>query len=1157
MSTANGATTGTSIASDIAVRGADVDGGCVSLDGETYYQIANSHLMDDFFMSLVGAGDHWMFVSSNGALTAGRRDPDLALFPYAADDQISAARSHTGSITLVRDKSNPETVWEPFAVHEASRDQIRRNLYKTPLGNKLVFEEVNETRQLLFRYRWTFSKRFGFVRSCHLQNTGDKTLSLDLLDGLQNLLPYGIGSDFLMRFSNLANAYKKNELIPLSNVGLYYLSSIPTDRAEPSEGLKSTVVWQSGLNPDAILLSSEQVPAFRQNLRLKTETDIRGKAGAFLASQAIELGPGESMQWEVVADLAKDHCDIVQMDKWLQETTNPTAVVARDVSASEQDFTRIVASSDGLQCGENKRRVNRHLSNTVFNVMRGGVPVENYRIDRDDFVRHVQNFNRETASKHEAFLASLPGDLTLATLQESIAALADQDMTRLGMEYLPLAFSRRHGDPTRPWNRFLIDLESDSGKTSLNYQGNWRDIFQNWEALLVSFPMFCKSMICRFVNATTADGYNPYRLTKDGFEWEEPEPDDPWSNIGYWGDHQIIYLLKLLEWARRSEPGGLNELLGARVFTHANVPYRIKDFTQIKQNAYDTIDFDAELNAAIHQRVEQTGSDGKLLHDQTGAIHYVTLVEKILTLSLAKLSNFIPDGGIWLNTQRPEWNDANNALVGDGLSMVTTCYLHRWFDFLHGLLESDGSESYDVSPEVAEFFAAIDRILRDNQPKQDQLSSQQRAQVVNSLSTAGSDFRNKLYADGLGQTPVSLSRQQLVSFVESAQRHLAATILKNRRPDGLYHAYNLVAWRDDQVDVEYLYEMLEGQVAVLSSGVLAPDEADQLLTSLRRSALYREDQDSYVLYPNRQLPRFMDKNCLDAKSVESNALLQRLLACDDRKIVSRDVRGDVHFNGSFRNSADLQAALESLGSDFQSDVGACGPQLVEMFQDLFGHRQFTGRSSTFFAYEGLGSIYWHMVSKLGLAVSENHDWAVEANASTEVIDSLADHLQAVRRGIGAEKTPSEYGAFPSDPYSHSPENAGVKQPGMTGQVKEDVLARFAEIGVRFESASIRFEPRLFDRNELLSQPTKFMCGDVHGNLKTIDVPKNGFAFTLCQVPVVYQPADADAICLHLASGDQRHIDKAALDADTAKELFSRSGSIVKIDCFLASLSSRH
>ena len=49
------------------------------------------------------------------------------------------------------------------------------------------------------------------------------------------------------------------------------------------------------------------------------------------------------------------------------------------------------------------------------------------------------------------------------------------------------------------------------------------------------------------MNASTADGYNPYRITKQGIDWEVPEPDHPWSFIGYWGDHQIIYLLKLLE----------------------------------------------------------------------------------------------------------------------------------------------------------------------------------------------------------------------------------------------------------------------------------------------------------------------------------------------------------------------------------------------------------------------------------------------------------------------------------------------------------------------------------------------------------------------------------------------------------------------------------
>ena len=46
---------------------------------------------------------------------------------------------------------------------------------------------------------------------------------------------------------------------------------------------------------------------------------------------------------------------------------------------------------------------------------------------------------------------------------------------------------------------------------------------------------------------TTADGYNPYRITSDGIDWEIIDPDDTWSQIGYWNDHQIIYLLKLLE----------------------------------------------------------------------------------------------------------------------------------------------------------------------------------------------------------------------------------------------------------------------------------------------------------------------------------------------------------------------------------------------------------------------------------------------------------------------------------------------------------------------------------------------------------------------------------------------------------------------------------
>ena len=72
--------------------------------------------------------------------------------------------------------------------------------------------------------------------------------------------------------------------------------------------------------------------------------------------------------------------------------------------------------------------------------------------------------------------------------------------------------------------------------------------------------------------------------------------------------------------------------------------------------------------------------------DVRGEVRLVNLTEKLLVSVLAKLSNFVPEAGIWMNTQRPEWNDANNALVGHGVSVVTLCHLRRYLAFLDALL---------------------------------------------------------------------------------------------------------------------------------------------------------------------------------------------------------------------------------------------------------------------------------------------------------------------------------------------------------------------------------------------------------------------------------------------------------------------------------------
>ena len=666
-------------------------------------------------------------------------------------------------------------------------------------------------------------------------------------------------------------------------------------------------------------------------------------------------------------------------------------------------------------------------------------------------------------------LEQLPEKINRNDLLSKIEGHADQHLKRIVMEYLPLVFSRRHGDPTRPWNKFSIESHVAAGNRSYTYQGNWRDIFQNWEALAYSYPQFVQGMICRFVNASTADGYNPYRVTKNGFEWESPEPENPWANIGYWCDHQIIYLCKLLELSNQFFPGQLDAMLNDRSFVYANVPYRIKPIDQIFENPRDTVEYDFELSAKLTSDAEQFGNDSKLLKDNQGNIHSASLAEKLLLTFLVKMSNFVPGGGIWLNTQRPEWNDANNALVGYGLSVVTVCYMRRYVGFLRSWLRQQDVASLSIQKEIAVFMNRIQVAISPHVVSEEiSISPAQRHQIVMDLSLAGSKYRDRLYTSGLSSDVEETSIDSIVAFFDQCCRLLDGTILSNRRSDGLFHSYNLMSLDvEGEIQVERLYEMLEGQVAVLSSGLLSPQAAIEVLNALRQSALYRADQDSYMLYPNRELPRFTEKNVVTSGLINQSRLLQELLSHGDQSIIRKDIFGNCHFNGDFRNRADVERAVESLRGSAAYDefLEGAGEQIGNIFENVFCHHQFTGRSGTFFAYEGLGSIYWHMVSKLLLAVSEIYTAAEDAKDDESIVASLKSHFHGIQKGLGAEKPPIDYGAFPSDPYSHTPEHAGAQQPGMTGQVKEDILSRFTEMGVRVANGKTRFNPSLLDEEE--------------------------------------------------------------------------------------------
>jgi len=1117
-----------------------VKGDIVTIDDEDYYKISNYDSMPPFFMSIVSESDLWMFISSNGALTAGRKDADHALFPYYTDDRIHDSQEITGSKTLIRiTLENKTYLWEPFSSKYKNIYHCQANIYKNLTGNKLIFEEINHDLGVTFQYAWLNAENLGFIKKSTLINHNSTEVKIEILDGIQNLLPSGIDRKFQLEYSTLVDGYKKNELLPETGIGIYRLSSVPTDRAEPSESLTATTAWSTGLNREKILISSVQLEKFRQGKPLMPETDVRAERGAYFSAASFNLT--SHRQWFTIIDLNQTHSNVAQLSRYLKTAKNIEKEIEQATEVSSEALQIKIAQADGRQLTRDKLNIFRHSANTMFNIMRGGIFAQGYLINKADFQLFLTTANHETAKKYHEHLENLPDTLTFPNLIESFAS-KNGDIARLCYEYLPLSFSRRHGDPSRPWNQFSIDIKDEQGNQKLNYQGNWRDIFQNWEALAFSFPLYIESMITKFVNASTADGYNPYRVMRNGFDWEVLDPNDSWSYIGYWGDHQIIYLLKLLELSRAYHSKKLQQLLTKKIFTYANVPYRIKCYDKILENPHDTVVFDSALNNTIKEKEKSLGSDAKLLTSPKGKIYTVNLLEKLLIPALVKISNFVPEAGIWMNTQRPEWNDANNALVGNGASMVTLYYLRRYVSFMLSLLqEIDESE---ISAEVYQLFSDISEALTASESQlAGKISDSHRKEIVDRLSRAGDKHRQTIYTSGFSGNLKNIKSVQLTDFFKKVLRFIDHSIAANQREDLLFHAYNLISFSKREITIRNLYEMLEGQVAILSSGYLNPEESLNLLKSLQKSALYRADQNSYILYPDRQLPGFTEKNILSKELLEKSEILNHFLIQKDQTIIQQDIDGNVHFHSRFRNARLLkQALLEKEISSSEIE------EILNIYEAVFDHQSFTGRSGTFYKYEGLGSIYWHMVSKLLLAVQENFFRARQTQAPQA--GELRKIYEEIRCGIGIHKNPKDYGAFPVDPYSHTPGHRGVQQPGMTGQVKEDLISRLHELGVYIESGCINFSAELLNVSEFLNSATDFTYYNVNNQKNVIKLNPGSLAFTIAQVPVVYRLSDLEKIKIFYSNNDIEILQGHQLNQKISQAVFNRNHLVIRLEVFI-------
>ncbi len=376
------------------------------LDGVEMYRIAAIDRIDPFLMTIVSSSDLWMFVSSTGGLTAGRMEAQNCIFPYETDDRLHHLSGRVGPVTVLR-VSAPDatTLWEPFTGDDPD---TRRVLRKSLLGNAVVFEEQHLELGLTMRYRWAPSDRFGWVRTASLINhAGRDPLTVEIVDGLLDVMPWGVGVPFQQQMSNLANAYRRSEITE-AGVGIFTLEALIVDVPEPAEALRATTVWSTGLGDASTSLDPSAVTTVRQGGSFAESSLRTGRPGSFLVNATVDLAPGQTQRWHLVADVAQSHADIARLADELATNDDLSRELDDDIARGSAALHDIVASADGIQTTASPELDAHHLANTLFNVMRGGTFADGYTVGSDLFRAFVAERNRVVADQHADWLDDSP-----------------------------------------------------------------------------------------------------------------------------------------------------------------------------------------------------------------------------------------------------------------------------------------------------------------------------------------------------------------------------------------------------------------------------------------------------------------------------------------------------------------------------------------------------------------------------------------------------------------------------------------------------------------------------------------------------------------------------------------------------------------------------
>ncbi|MGZ5052506.1 MAG: hypothetical protein ACXWF8_13705 [Methylobacter sp.] len=784
----------------------------------------------------------WAFYVNRGQAVAsfGVRNKDGAFLEFFPADKAYQLTPSRGFRTFLKIAESGQT-HEPF--QRGAGPEVKQRLYIAT--EEIGVEEINPQLGLNIRadmFTLPEAQVAGLVRRVEITNTSDRIKKIDIVDGLPQVLPYGMNQWILKFMSRTSEAFMRVEGVR-QNLPFYRLKVWPTDtpQVEPIVACNFFAGFLNGQRTD-VIVDAERVFGlagdfsrperfYQQNLDFADQVAGNQTPSAFQAL-TLELEPGQSQVFYGFYGHAE----------------------------SQAVMQQFVAEADRNGYFEAKRASNRSLID--------GIAQKAFTATAQPlFDAHARQCYLDNGLRG-GFPSLVPGGAQL---------------------YL---FGRKHGDLERDYNDFLLqDTPYSEGN------GDFRDVLQNRRMDLFFNPALDAKNIRYFFNLVQPDGYNPCSLRNSRFAlesadafthyfdrfteleqllsrefkyaelWqtlqaaEDPEPiiaeilaqaqevEDAEFDRGYWSDHWT-YLVDLLISYKAIFPDRLPGLFLDKTYTffdsthvvmpraqkYAVTPNGIRQYGAV-QHRPDKTDL---INSRARRRYQVRSQQGR------GDIVYTTLLGKILTLVANKLATLDPFGvGIEMEADRPGWCDALNGLPGIlGSSVNETIELKRLADFTRAALAGVSGEC-SLPAELAEFIADLAALLRrDPTPEQFWQHS----------GAAKEAYRDKVFM-GFDGAEQALSIAAVQDFLAAVSGHLDAAIARAKGPQGIvtYFAYEAEQYRElenGKADVTRFKQkplplFLEGFVHALR--IAEPDEARRLYQAARESELFDRKLGMYRL----------------------------------------------------------------------------------------------------------------------------------------------------------------------------------------------------------------------------------------------------------------------------------------------------------------------